>query len=298
MPRITPSQAQPTFIARPVPLSEKAKEELLRIVGYGHIDLLEESLAHQMPDAAVVSTRPGEPVVLVRGVIVEGAREKSKAGQMILEVEAALGLGVNGAEHLDKIPRASDYKTVYEGLARDSLALLNKLTGLSQYYRDQFAACEVDVYEIDRTLATLADTSVRLEAKFANISSKGAPKKLALLETISRLRRIFRDYYAGPMSEATSRGAARLKSPQQHAEFNFVWCAVRDARLMADNPRNLLLLEEWLRDPKTAQREDRNETISRIAKANYARQAVQEKKDARKKGGTPNEKSKTKKPGR
>ena len=275
MPRPTPSQAQPVFSVRPVSLSDKARAELLQLAGYGDIDLFEESLAHQMPDAAIVSREPGAPVVVMRGVVPENSREKTRAGQMILEVEAALGLAVDGAEHLDKMPRPSDYRTVYSNLNADALALLSQTKNLSKYYRDQFLACDVDIEAIDHALALLADTSRTLERKFAGMSSKGAPKKIAQTETISRLRRIFRDHYRGPMELSAKRGSAKLKSVQGTAEFDFVWRALIDARVMADFPKNLRLLEELLRDPRTAQREDRAETIERIAKRSQRKRGTE-----------------------
>ncbi|MFO0734218.1 MAG: hypothetical protein U0361_25290, partial [Nitrospiraceae bacterium] len=173
------------------------------------------------------------------------------------------------------MPRPSDYRTVYSKLNAQALVLLSELMNLSQYYRDQFATCDVDIYTIDQALALLADTSRKLEMKFADMPSKGAPRSIAMMETISRVRRTFRHHYRGPMGASAKRGSARLKSVQEDAEFNFVWRALIDARVMADTQKNLRRLEELLRDPRTAQREDRAKTVDRIARTSRRKRATE-----------------------
>ena len=59
--------------------------------------------------------------------------------QAIRNVENALGLYISGAHHIDSIPRAADYRDVLRPIGRKALEVLNAVTDLTDYYREQFA---------------------------------------------------------------------------------------------------------------------------------------------------------------
>jgi hypothetical protein len=269
MPRAKPSNASPVFTAYPHTLSDAAKVKLLELLGYGGLDLLEESVQHQFPDAKIVAREPGAPLVLARNSNSQSDAKPTNVGKAILDVERALGLYIDGAKHLDNIPRPIDYVRAVRPVRKKAYELFNEMVALSQYYSDQLKLKGVDVDSLELVLASLVDAAGKVVNEFESMPSQGARKNTALTEVIQRLRGIFRDNYRGPITERKTRGAFQWKATQETQELLFVKTALLDARIIKKNYKELPRL---FRDARCSLLEERNTVIGRLAKKHQRKQ--------------------------
>ena len=176
MPRPKSSKALPSFYVQGHKLSGGARAKLIELLGYGNSN-------RQDPAAS------------------------KDPAKIILDIETALGMYLDGYQHLDYIPRPADYVAVFKPLYREANKLLNDLCGLSGYYNEQLKLQGMNVHNFKPELASLLDAANAIVKDFENRSSKGAPKKNALMATIRELRCIFRDHYEGPRDDRRRRGA-------------------------------------------------------------------------------------------
>jgi hypothetical protein len=150
-----------------------------------------------------------------------------------MQVEYALGLAIDGPEHLDLVPRPADYVAEYQRVRREAFKLCESLANWSGYYRGGVAAQGVDLSALENQLAGLLDVTTRLwqeNKKLGTKASKGARKNTALRLAAQRIQAIFRKNYSGPSGERRSRGAFTSLSDQEKRETTFVLVALRDAR--------------------------------------------------------------------
>lgn len=148
------------------------------------------------------------------------------------QIQLALGTFLDGREHLDNIPRAADYVSEFKKVRRDADKVRTTVAGWTDYYRDQFAIREVDIHLIENALKQLIDTASCVISDFEGQSSRGAPSKLALGETVGRLHLVFKRFYQGPETPRTSRGAVVAKSDVEERELEFIKVALRDANIV------------------------------------------------------------------
>lgn len=182
--------------------------------------------------------------------------------QPILDVEIVLGFGIDGARHLDEIPRPADYVAAFKPLEKKALDLFDALCELSGYYTEQFTKRNANQDAIEAALLELHKVANGVIKEFQGKPSQGARKSNALTEVIRRLRRIFRMYYGGPVDKRRKSGAFSYRTEAEKHELEFVWVALRDARLI---PAKYTGLEGLFRDPRCALPEERAQTIERIA---------------------------------
>jgi hypothetical protein len=163
------------------------------------------------------------------------------------KVEAALGLAIDGAKHLDHTPRPADYVAEFERVRRDAFELFERLGEWTEYFCDaaQLHGCDID--DVLRTLASLVDAGTAVMKEHSGRSSRGAPKKTALMEAIRQLRCIFRDYYGGLREGRKRRGAFVFAAEQERREFEFVNAALLDVNVVCGENE----LRRALRDPRT-----------------------------------------------
>jgi hypothetical protein len=261
MPRPKPKTASPTFLAYPHTLSDGAREKLLDLLGYPGFDLRQEAIDRQMPGHRVRRSEPGAPLLLVKDPDAD-KRPRTDLGMAILKIEGALGLFVDGAQHLDNIPRPADYVATFKRLRTKAADLLNDVTGTSGYFQDQFQLKGADLHAIETALAVMLDTSNKVLREFEGKSSKGARKNNALCEVIRRLRKVFRDNYSGPRTGRVKRGAFQFKGEEERRELEFVKTALVDARIIMPAYRELPRL---LRDSRCSLPSDRPQVLRRIA---------------------------------
>jgi len=273
MPRPKPKNAAQNFIARGHPLSEAAGAELVALLGFGKVDLLEEFVRRQHPGMKILSKEPGALLQLVRDPDFVPSTGPD-VGKIILDVEQVLGLYVNGAEHLDNVPRPADYREVFKPIQREAFKLFGTLNNLSEYYREQMDLRGAGFQELRSALGKLAGVSGDIVKDFQGQSSKGAPRNTALAEVTRRLRRIFRDNYRGPRTARARRGAFQSLADWERREEKFIGTALLSARIIPKGYRGLARL---LRDPRCALPEDRSATIERIARKVHPAQREQKR---------------------
>lgn len=167
--------------------------------------------------------------------------------QSILDVEMALGLGIEGARHLDEIPRPADYVAAFAPLEKKALALFDALCELSGYYTEQFTKRNANQDAIEAALLELHKVANGVIKEFQGKPSKGARKNNALAEVILRLRHTFRTYYGGPVEKRRKSGAFTYRADDEKREMDFVRVALRDARLI---PAKYTGLDALFRDPR------------------------------------------------
>ena len=138
----------------------------------------------------------------------------------IYQVEKWLGFYVNAADNADEIPRPSDYVATYKPISQLSLELLNAVTGLSDYYRQQLKTHNADFDEVHRVLATLHQSADAIVEENKSRKSSGARKHTALAFVIQNLRTVFDGHYKG------------TKSNRRKQELKFVEAALLDARII------------------------------------------------------------------
>lgn len=247
MPRPKPKKASRNFFARGHPLSDPARSKLIELLGYGKVDLREESVRRQMPGMKILKANPGEPLLLVRDADARASGGKTDVGKIILDIQHALGLFVHGAKHLDHIPRPADYVAAFKPIRPMTAKLFKTLAGWTEYYRDQFMLHGADIYAIENALGSLLGVSNAVLTDMEGRSSKGARKNTALREVIRWLRRIFRDKYRGPRTQHAGGKIFRSLEEEERRELAFVKTALVDARIIAKGYKGLPRL---FRDPR------------------------------------------------
>lgn len=175
--------------------------------------------------------------------------------QSILDVEMALGLGIDGAPHLDEIPRPADYVAAFRPLEKKALDLFDALCELNGYYTEQFKKRNASQDAIEAALLELHQVANGVIKEFQGKPSKGARKNNALAEVILRLRHTFRTYYGGPVEKRRKSGAFSYRADAEKHELEFVRIALRDARLI---PAKYTGLEALFRDPRCTPHEERD----------------------------------------
>jgi hypothetical protein len=192
MPKPIPKNASPIFHVRGHSLGSQSVARLLDLLGYENYDLRQEALDHQLPEFQVEKAESGAPLVLKRQPSSSEGAAKKDLGAVILSIELALGLYVEGSKHLDEIPRAADYDLIFSSLQVDANKLLGGIAGLGGYYRDQFALKGADIHKIEMAIASIVDVCTAVQNDMKGQSSKGTRANRALMITIKELLRIFR----------------------------------------------------------------------------------------------------------
>lgn len=281
MPRPKPKskKASPTFLVHPHSLSDEAERKILGLLGYSGIDLLKESVRIQHPGFTIEPSEPGGPIRLKRDPNPQAAAGKKDLGTAILDIEQILGLGVDGAEHIDRPPRPADYRDAIEPIHKKALALYNELVSLNGYYFSEALELEgADVNSIEVKILELAESARKVVDKYRSLPSKGARKNNALCEVIRGLRRIFRKHYSGPFSEPVRKGPIQGRTEQEKRELEFLKTALCDARLVKQG-YSIEELARLLRDPRCSVPEERNEVLERLAKKNQSSRRRKQKRN-------------------
>ncbi|MGH8628859.1 MAG: hypothetical protein ACREYC_27590 [Gammaproteobacteria bacterium] len=242
MPRTKPSKAEPSFYSRGRELSEGARSKLIELLGYGKVDLLEESIRRQMPGMKISERKPGAPLRLTRDPTPQNPITGKDLGKIILGIETVLGIYVDGSDHLDHIPRPADYVATFNPIRRDAFKLLNTLCELTEYYREQLMLKGLVVHELTRELASFIDAATAVVKDFENRPSKGARKQNALMATIRQLRCIFREHYTGPKENRRKQGAFQYRTDWEEREHEFVELALRDAKIPPEGDKDFARL--------------------------------------------------------
>lgn len=281
MPRPRPKQAKPVFQVNVHSLNDREKAQLFTLLGNREFDPNDrefdpeaETMRHQFPGYRVLRRAPGKPLLLERDPNASTTPSERDPHLAILDVEAALGLYGSGAQQLDYIPRAADYREAFRPVQRAAKNLLKTLTDWTGYYRDQLKLKGADIQAIERALNSLVNASAAVVKDFKGKSSKGARRNTALTEVIQRLRRIFRDNYRGPRGSRSRRGAFQSLADWERRELEFVRTALRYARIIREGDRRLARL---FRDPRCAVPE---ESTRSARKPHHANEREQKKNPA------------------
>jgi len=160
------------------------------------------------------------------------------------------------------MPRPADYVAVFKPLEEKALDLCEALRALSGYYTEQFAKRKISREEVEAALLDLCKVANDVITEFQGKPSQGARTNTALTEAIRLLRRTFRKYYAKPVEVRRKSGALSYRTDAEKRELEFVWVALKDARLISPSYTGL---EALFRDSRCAQPEERAQTIERIA---------------------------------
>lgn len=265
MPRVKPSKAEPSFTSYGHRLSETAKAKLIDLLGYGKVDLLEESVCHQLPGMKVLKREPGAPLELAHDPNAKDAARQMNVGKIVLDVETALGIYIDGADHIDRIPRPADYIATFKPIRRDAAKLLNALTALTEYYRGQFKQKAADINAIEQSLASLVDTSNAVLREMEVRSSKGARRNTALTEVTRHLKRIFRGNYRGPATGRKKRGAVVQSADWENRQRDFIRTALIDGRCIPRTYKDTEL-QRLIRNPRCSLPSERNAVLERLAR--------------------------------
>lgn len=229
MPRPKLKNASPTFSAHAHPLSKETEAKLIQLLGYLPSDIT----------------------------------NNDKLNLALLDVQTWLGAFPEIEKNVDGAPRPRDYVATFKPIQREAERLFSKLTGFNGYLSDQLKTHGADVDEIKKALATLRDTSHRIVADFAQRSSKGAKRNTALTQTIRELRTIFRNTYQGLREQRHKRGAFQWRAEQEKRELEFIYIALRDARIIPKTYKREL--PRLFKDARCALPEERAQVMERLA---------------------------------
>lgn len=265
MPRPKPKRAEPTFVVHSHQLSAKAKSNLLKLLGHDGYDLLQESVDHQLPGMEITERELAAPLRLKRSAKPISTKPQLNLGKAIMGIEAALGLYVNGAVHIDEIPRPADYVSAFKPIEKQTAKLLNMVDGLGGYFSNQFAVKGVDQYSIQAKLIELQTFASNVVGDFNKLSSKGAKKNDALAEVVRRLRTVFRNYYRGQTTGRKKSGAIVNRGVEEKLELDFVQTAFLDLPRMNESKTAIRQLPVLFRDARCAVPAERAAMIERIA---------------------------------
>jgi hypothetical protein len=270
MPRPKPNKASPHFISHGQPLSDTAKAKLIDLLGYGKVNLLEESIHHQMPGMKILRREHGAPLQLVRDADTMRAAEKTNVGNIILDVEQALGIYIDGAEHLDHVPRPTHYVNAFTPIERQARKLSELLFEMGYYFSDELYKRNLDPNNIAADLLKLAEVSKTAIGDFNGKPSRGAPRNTALCEVIRHLRRIFRNNYKGPLTGRKKKNNIQYRAEEERRELSFVEEALHDARIIKVRGSTNAVARLFL-DPRCALIHERPATMERLANRMHRR---------------------------
>lgn len=154
-------------------------------------------------------------------------------------------------EAFDNAPRPADYRDMFKELKKKSETLLNNLTEMNMFYREQFKREDspVDLNDIEKALKSIIDVSAGVIKEYKSKSSKGARKNIALMEVILNLRGIFRKNYRGEYIVSTKKKAFEKRSTEEIYEFEFVETALLDANIIHVD-KSTETLERYFRDKR------------------------------------------------
>ncbi|MDA0577491.1 MAG: hypothetical protein O3B24_05270 [Verrucomicrobia bacterium] len=204
---------------------------MLMLLGYD----VKSLTAAETPGYRVVKREPGAPLLVEK--IPEQETPPNDPFEAIRVVEIAIGLYIDGAQHLDNIPRPSDYRVAFQPVGRSAFKLLNTIKEWSNYYREQITKRGKNICEMERALEALVEVSAAVLREMGGKSSKGAGKKFALIEVIRWLRLAFRNHYQGK------------SSAMKRTEREFVEFALLAGKIISEDYDGLSKL---LRDPRAA----------------------------------------------
>jgi hypothetical protein len=142
------------------------------------------------------------------------------------EVERSLGVAAYGKARLDNAPRPSDYLAQVKDACREAMRLYERLDSWSRTLDDALYAHGSDIVELQGRLQYLVDACIATEEQYRGQSSRGRPKKAALMEAIRGLRETFRSHYKGARGTRTQRGAFQIPAEWEKRELEFVRVAL------------------------------------------------------------------------
>lgn len=176
-------------------------------------------------------------------------------------VERALGFYHEGKQHIDKVPRPSDYREAFNPIRKDAIKLLNAVCGLTDYYSEQFSTRHVDLDAIEQALISLISVSADVINVSGATVTKGRPPQNALAETVRKLRVTFRANFVGEVAGRVRRGGVQYRAIAEAQELEFVTVALCEVReIPKENVAQLFL------DPRCAVISERDVTVQRIAR--------------------------------
>jgi hypothetical protein len=248
MPRAKPPNPSPVFTIYPDSLSSDQRAKIAELLGYPGYDFLQESINSQLGGGEVLSRDPGQPLIIKRANSKKAKRKSPDLGLAILNVEQALSLCSQGARYLDVLPRAVHYRQVASSIGQKSLALLNELCELSDYYRDALNLEGADIQSIEQELAKLFDATTAVKTTYAEGDSRGRGKENALKACIRQLRVIFRKYATPLPSERITKGSFASRSQYEAAEMTFLSYTLVAVKAISKE-RTETKLARLLRDP-------------------------------------------------
>lgn len=154
----------------------------------------------------------------------------------MLDIESWLGAYPQLAQSLDNAPRPSDYIAIYKNIQKETASLLNALSDMNMFYREQFdhEKQSLTLSESEKMVASIGEVSNAIVNKYIGISAKGAKKNSALFITIAELRAIFSKYYRGQEESGEKRKAFEPKSTKDKNEILFIEAILLDARIIPD----------------------------------------------------------------
>lgn len=243
-----PKRAQPVFLTHSHSLSDDSKLKLKELLGFGDVDFLTDSVRRQYPGMMIVQREPGAPLLLApdpNGAVGPAVKNIGKA---ILDVEAALGLYVNGAHHFDEIPRPTDYVKAFKPIEKKAIELYNLVCELGGYESNQFVLEGADQDSIEAALLELYRVAGSVIKAFDGLSSKGAKKDNARAAVVRRLRQIFHDYSQEPIIGSIQKTPFKCREEAEQRELEFVKIAMEDAKI----PKSYVDLPKLFRDPRCA----------------------------------------------
>jgi hypothetical protein len=188
----------------------------------------------------------------------------TKVGQLLASIENALAVYLSGEKHLDHVPRPAHYVAALKPISRDAERLVKTLIGENQYILDEISRSGADISAIEAALYSLVQACDTVIKKNQRLPSKGAPKNVALTETIKRLRHIFRSRYQGKRTGRNRKGSFQVLGEEEKREVSFVKTALISARIVPRSMTSEKMLG-YFRDPRCAVPQERGALAERIA---------------------------------
>lgn len=229
----TRNVASPSFLTRPITLDEAERQKLLAILGC--------------------------PV------------NGESSARTVDRIERVLGAYAGFKVNVDGAPRAGDYQREYDGVAREAVALLNRLLSMNGYLSTQLEArfSKMDGPVADSAFDDFVTALVKLQGVAAKLAgdykgqdSGGVPKHEALTFTICGLRQIFQETYQGEVAARKKSGDFEYLAPQEDAELDFAHHALKFAKISFTDKE----LPRLFRDPRCIPMALRSEKVEAIAR--------------------------------
>lgn len=136
-------------------------------------------------------------------------------------------------EHLDNMPRYSDYLHEFKTLKANAKKFTKSISGVSGFYTSQFKSHGFDLNKLLEDIESFKRVCDLVVIESQNRNSSGRPVIFALMTTICQLCDLFDQYYQGPRNATRKRqGMIEESTIEEKRRFEYIEIALYTTEIL------------------------------------------------------------------